>query len=274
MSKLSTGVVGSAASKTRTQPPAPVMGGVSKNRRSGASVHTAVPSFAGNTEVTCSSGTTGGASKASIASGASAPAASSGAAASTGGAFLAPPQPSAASTIELRIHEPHLMPHELRGLCPAAHGQRGYTPASGTRRRRPATPACRSGHRPGRPEAAGPRGAGAHRAEQPQGLCGRHIDDVDGAEVGGVRVQHEQPRTDDRPVAVKPATPGALNAVGRVEDLDAVGRSPFAERLPAKRMPATTDQSGDIAALRRSFLADKSRPASGRRAARHRCRCP
>ena len=56
MSKLSTGVVGLAASNTCILPPAPVIGGVSKNRRSGASVQTPVAALAGNTDVTCSSG--------------------------------------------------------------------------------------------------------------------------------------------------------------------------------------------------------------------------
>src|SRR3954470_13125700 len=65
MSMLSTGVVGLPASNTLIVPAAPIVGAVSNTSRSGASVQTDVAPLAGNTETTCSSGTTFGASAAS-----------------------------------------------------------------------------------------------------------------------------------------------------------------------------------------------------------------
>src|SRR5262245_60435131 len=57
-SKLSAGLVESSLPQTLIVPAAPRNGGVSKMIRSGASVQTDVAPLAGNTDVTCSSGTT------------------------------------------------------------------------------------------------------------------------------------------------------------------------------------------------------------------------
>src|SRR3954452_13345081 len=134
MSKLSTGVAGLAASKTRTQPPAPVIGGRSKNNRSGASVQTPVASLAGNIDVTCSSGTTATASTASVPDGASAiTSGSTGASeppapppppASPPGDSAEPPQPTPTTTIETRIHVVPAMAIESPGAGPTAQPNR------------------------------------------------------------------------------------------------------------------------------------------------------
>src|SRR3954462_4559709 len=102
MSMLSTGGVGVLASNTLIVPAAPVVGAVSNTSRSGASVQTDVAPLAGNSETTCSSGTTFGASAAAPPAATSAPASGSNGAsapppapppASVPGALLPPPQP-------------------------------------------------------------------------------------------------------------------------------------------------------------------------------------